>query len=47
MDGFFLLDIEGTNIGKIKPIVPNVTVKIKRGFRLTLEWDEMLLRYVI
>ena len=47
MDAFRLLDIEGASNGKMGPIVPNVAVKITRGFRLTLEWDKMFARYTI
>jgi hypothetical protein len=47
MDAFTLLDIEGVSNGEMKPRVPNVFVEITTGCRLTLELDEMFVRYLI
>ena len=47
VDAFRLLEPESTSDGEIKPRVPNVAVEITRGYRLTLEWDDIFTRYII
>ena len=46
MDGLTLLEVECTGSSEMKPRVPNVAVTTTRGCRITLQWDEILARYV-
>ena len=46
MDAFTLLDVEDTINGKMKRSVPNIEVKMTRGYNITLEQDEKFARYV-
>jgi hypothetical protein len=48
-DTFTLLELDGGagSSDDTRAKVPNVVVKITRGCRLCLEWDDMYARYVI
>jgi hypothetical protein len=45
---FTLLEVDGGEgrSNDTKTRVPNITVEITRGFRLSLEWDDIFARYV-
>jgi hypothetical protein len=50
MSGMFtLLELDGGvgNSNDTKTRVPDVVVKITRGYRLSFQWDDMYARYVI